>query len=68
MNTKILLNLPATRRNRRPVANTRHLTHYECLRSDERARQLADLASENEGDAAECAAADLSREFPGSRA
>ena len=35
---------------------------------DERARQLADLASENEGDAAECAAADLSREFPGSPA
>jgi hypothetical protein len=67
MNTPILLNVPATRRNRRPVANTRHLIHYGCLRSDERARQLADIANEND-DAAECAAADLSREFPGSPA
>lgn len=32
---------------------------------DERARQLADLTEHNEEDAAECAAADLPREFPG---
>jgi hypothetical protein len=35
---------------------------------DERARQLADIASGNDDDAAACAAADLSREFPGSPA
>lgn len=34
----------------------------------ERARQLADLASENDHDAAQCAAVDLSHEFPGSPA
>ncbi len=33
---------------------------------DERAHQLADLASENDENAAECAAADLSREYPAS--
>ena len=66
MNTPILLNVPATRRNCRPVDKTRHLTHREPARSDERARQLADLANENDADAGECAAADLSREFPGS--
>jgi hypothetical protein len=38
------------------------------VHDDERARQLADLANHNDGDAAECAAADLSREFPGSPA
>jgi len=31
---------------------------------DERARQLADIANENGEDAVECAAADLTREFP----
>ena len=31
--------------------------------SDERARQLSDIANENEDNAAECAAADLAREF-----
>jgi hypothetical protein len=38
------------------------------VHDDERARQLADIANENDDDAAECAAADLSREFPGSPA
>ena len=33
---------------------------------DGRLRQLADVAAHNDGDAAECAAADLAREFPGS--
>ena len=33
---------------------------------DERARQLSDLTNDNDADAGECAAADLSREFPGS--
>jgi hypothetical protein len=33
-------------------------------RVDERASQLADIASHNDQDAAECAAADLAREFP----
>ena len=32
--------------------------------TDERARQLADLASSGDEDNAECAAADLAREFP----
>jgi hypothetical protein len=31
---------------------------------DERASQLTDIANENDSDAAECAAADLFREFP----
>ncbi len=31
---------------------------------DERASQLTDIANENDDDAAECAAADLFREFP----
>lgn len=31
---------------------------------DERARQLADIAATGSGDNAECAAADLRREFP----
>lgn len=31
---------------------------------DERARQLADVATSGDDDAAECAAADLAREFP----
>jgi len=31
---------------------------------DERARQLAHIATENDNDAAECATADLSHEFP----
>ena len=31
---------------------------------DDRASQLADVASHNDQDAAECAAADLAREFP----
>ncbi len=35
-----------------------------AVNGDERARQLADLASENGEDAAECASADLFREFP----
>jgi hypothetical protein len=34
------------------------------VHDDERARQLADIATENDNDAAECAAADLSHEFP----
>lgn len=38
------------------------------VHDDERSRQLADIANENDDDAAECAAADLSREFPGSPA
>jgi hypothetical protein len=34
------------------------------IHDDERARQLTDIAHENDDDAAECATADLSREFP----
>lgn len=64
MNTPILLIEPATRRNCRPVRLTRNLIHREPAWFDEeRARQLADLANENH-DAAECAAVDLTREFP----
>ena len=33
---------------------------------DQRRRQLADVAAHNDGDAAECAGAELAREFPGS--
>ena len=32
--------------------------------TDERARQLADIAADDDEDNAECAAADLAREFP----
>lgn len=32
--------------------------------TDERARQLKDIARHSDGDATECAAADLAREFP----
>jgi phage terminase Nu1 subunit (DNA packaging protein) len=32
--------------------------------ADDRASQLADIAADNDGDAAECAAADMAREFP----
>jgi hypothetical protein len=39
-------------------------TSQKQEQSDERASQLTDLANENDVDAAECAAADLFREFP----
>lgn len=42
--------------------------HKSQSAQDERARQLADLADYNGEEAGECAAADLSREFPGSPA
>ena len=64
MNTQILLNVPATRRNCRPVNKTSHSIHRQPALPDGRARQLADLAAENGEDAAECASADLFREFP----
>jgi hypothetical protein len=38
--------------------------YTEILPDDERARQLADLMASGDEDAAECAAADLAREFP----
>lgn len=36
----------------------------DSVPTDERARQLADVATSGDDDAAECAAADLAREFP----
>jgi hypothetical protein len=51
----------------RTIKTTNRKRAFE-LPLDERARQLADIANENDDDAAECAAADLSREFPGSPA
>jgi hypothetical protein len=38
-------------------------TFQKLEQSDERARQLTDITNENDDDAAECAAADLFREF-----
>ena len=37
---------------------------YQTAHHDERARQLADIAASGDQDNAECAAADLAREFP----
>lgn len=34
------------------------------VHDDQRARQLSDISNENDNDAADCAAADLSHEFP----
>ena len=41
---------------------TKVMTWLECR--DERAHQLADIAADGDEDNAECAAADLAREFP----
>jgi hypothetical protein len=38
--------------------------NHQVSEQDERARQFTDITNENDDDAAECAAADLFREFP----
>ncbi len=57
MNTSKSPSLPP-RRQRGSKPTSKELGH-----SDERARQLADIAATGSEDAAECAAADLFREF-----
>jgi hypothetical protein len=52
--------IPVSHRN---LQNSSSFKGKNWKATDERARQLTDIANEN-GDAAECAAADLAREFP----
>jgi hypothetical protein len=51
---------PIQNRQERDFKSTSHKLDH----SDERACQLTDIANENDSDAAECASADLFREFP----